>query len=79
MVGACPEPMGLSSFSYIAQRKSLVGSLIGGIDETQEMIDFCAKEKIFCDIEVIKPEQINEAYERAIKSDVRYRFCIDVK
>lgn len=79
MVGATAEPMALSNFAYIAQRKSLCGSLIGGIDETQEMIDFCAKEKIYCDVEVIKPEQINEAYTRAVASDVRYRFSIDVK
>lgn len=79
MVGASPEPLPIHSFSYIAKRKSLVGSLIGGIKETQEMLDFCGKHNIVCDVEEIKPEQINEAYERTIKSDVRYRFVIDVQ
>lgn len=78
MVGASPEPLPLHSFSYIAKRKSLVGSLIGGIKETQEMLDFCGKHNITCQSEVIKPDYINEAYERTIKSDVRYRFSIDV-
>jgi alcohol dehydrogenase (NADP+) len=77
MVGLCPEPLELSAFSYIAQRKSLVGSLIGGIKETQEMLDYCAANKIYCETEVVKPEQINEAYERAVASDVKYRFSID--
>jgi len=77
MVGLCPEPLPLQGFSYIVQRKSLVGSLIGGIKETQEMLDFCAEKKIYCETEVVKPEQINEAYERAVASDVKYRFSID--
>lgn len=78
MVGASPEPLPIHSFSYIAKRKSLVGSLIGGIKETQEMLDFCGKHNIDCQAEVIKPDYINEAYERTTKSDVRYRFSIDV-
>ena len=56
-----------------------MGSLIGGIKETQEMIDFCVKHKIYADVEVIKPDYIDEAYDRAVKGDVRYRFSIDVK
>jgi len=78
MVGAAPQPAMVGAFDYIAQRKGLVGSLIGGIKETQEMINFCSEKNISCDVEVCKPEQINEAYERVIKSDVKYRFSIDV-
>ncbi|MGY0561099.1 NAD(P)-dependent alcohol dehydrogenase [Luteimonas sp. A277] len=64
-------------FNLIAKRRSLAGSLIGGIPETQEMLDFCAKHGIVADIEMIRAEQINEAYERMLKGDVRYRFVID--
>ena len=60
------------------QRRSIIGSLIGGIKETQEMLDFCADNNIVSDVEVIKMDYINEAYERIIKSDVRYRFVIDL-
>lgn len=73
-----PEPSPLSSMPLIFQRRSLSGSLIGGIRETQEMLDFCAEKGIVCDIEVIPMSQINEAYERMLKSDVRYRFVIDM-
>lgn len=79
LVGASPSPLPVSAFGVIVRRKSLVGSLIGGIKETQEMLDFCAKHKIYSDVEVIKPDYIDEAYNRAVKGDVRYRFSIDVK
>ena len=61
------------------QRKSFAGSLIGGIRETQEMLDFCAENKVFPEIEIINADKIDEAYERMLKSDVRYRFVIDAK
>lgn len=60
------------------QRRQLVGSLIGGIKETQELLDFCAKHNITADVEVIPMHKINEAYERMLKSDVKYRFVIDM-
>jgi len=59
-------------------RRSLAGSVIGGIPETQEMLDFCGKHGIACDIELIPIQKINEAYERVLRSDVRYRFVIDM-
>lgn len=65
-------------FSMIFKRRSIAGSLIGGIKETQEMLDFCGKHNITSDIEMIKIDQINEAYERMLKSDVKYRFVIDI-
>jgi alcohol dehydrogenase (NADP+) len=71
------EPM-LNSVPMILGRKSVAGSLIGGIAETQEMLDFCGKHNITSDIEIIKMQEINEAYERMLKSDVRYRFVIDM-
>lgn len=79
LVGVPPEPAQLQAFSLIGGRKRLTGSLIGGVKETQEMLDFCARKKVFSDIELIKAEQINEAYERTIKGDVKYRFVIDTK
>lgn len=77
LVGVSPTPHQISAFSLIAGRKQLVGSLIGGIKETQEMLDFCAKKKIFADIELIPASRINEAYDRTVKGDVKYRFVID--
>jgi len=77
VVGASPSPLPLHMFSIIARRKSLVGSMIGGIKETQEMLNFCGEHNIVCDIEMIEAKAINEAYERAVNSDVRYRFVID--
>ena len=68
----------VSVFSLIMPRRNLAGSLIGGIAETQEMLDFCGKHDIVCDIELIRMQQINEAYERMLKSDVKYRFVIDM-
>jgi uncharacterized zinc-type alcohol dehydrogenase-like protein len=78
LVGAPPEPTGVESFNLILRRRQLAGSLIGGIKETQEMLDFCAEHGIVCDIEKIRIDQINEAYERMLKSDVKYRFVIDM-
>jgi uncharacterized zinc-type alcohol dehydrogenase-like protein len=77
LVGASPAPSELLASSLIMGRKRLAGSLIGGTKETQEMLDFCFRKKIYCDIELIPASQINEAYERTIKGDVRYRFVID--
>jgi uncharacterized zinc-type alcohol dehydrogenase-like protein len=77
-VGAPAEPLPVSVFSLIMRRRQLAGSLIGGIRETQEMLDFCAEHGITCDIEMIRMQQVNEAYERLLKSDVRYRFVIDM-
>jgi uncharacterized zinc-type alcohol dehydrogenase-like protein len=79
LVGAPPEPLEVSSFNLIFPRRILAGSLIGGIAETQEMLDFCADHGIVCDIEMTEIQKINEAYERVIKSDVKYRFVIDMK
>lgn len=79
LVGAAPEPSSVSAFALIFGRKKLTGSLIGGIKETQEMLDFCARKKVFADIELIPASKINEAYERTIKSQVKYRFVIDSK
>ncbi|GGZ93978.1 NAD(P)-dependent alcohol dehydrogenase [Streptomyces echinoruber] len=76
-VGAPEEPISLNLFSVIAGRKTLAGSSIGGIRETQEMLDFCAEHHIGAEIELIRAEQVNEAYERVLNSDVRYRFVID--
>ncbi|RZU67059.1 putative zinc-type alcohol dehydrogenase-like protein [Microterricola gilva] len=76
-VGAPAEPLSVNVFSLITTRRALAGSTIGGIRETQEMLDFCAEHKLGAEIEVISAEQINEAYERVLASDVRYRFVID--
>jgi alcohol dehydrogenase (NADP+) len=78
LVGAPPMPLPVSSFGLISGRHQLAGSGIGGIRETQEMLDFCAEHGITCDIELIRIQQINEAYERLLKSDVKYRFVIDM-
>jgi uncharacterized zinc-type alcohol dehydrogenase-like protein len=78
LVGASPDPLAVDAFSVIHRRRSLAGSLIGGIAETQEMLDYCAEREIVCDIEKISMNQINEAYERMLKSDVKYRFVIDM-
>ncbi|MBT2408035.1 MULTISPECIES: NAD(P)-dependent alcohol dehydrogenase [unclassified Streptomyces] len=76
-VGAPEEPVSLNLFSVILGRKTLTGSMIGGIAETQEMLDFCAAHGLGSEIELISADQINEAYERVLASDVRYRFVID--
>ncbi|WP_149185150.1 NAD(P)-dependent alcohol dehydrogenase [Streptomyces sp. TRM49041] len=76
-VGAPEEPISFNLFSLITGRRTLAGSMIGGIAETQEMLDFCAEHGLGAEIEVIRADQINEAYERVLASDVRYRFVID--
>jgi uncharacterized zinc-type alcohol dehydrogenase-like protein len=78
MVGAPEKPLPVSVFNLIRGRRSLSGSPIGGIPETQEMLDFCGEHNITADVEVIPIQQINEAYERLLKSDVKYRFSIDL-
>ena len=79
LLGGSPEPHHYpGAFSFIMKRKKLAGSLIGGIPETQEMLDFCAAHHILADIEVVAASAINEAYERMLKADVKYRFVIDL-
>ena len=77
-VGAPPTPAEILGFNLIFGRRSIGGSLIGGLPETQEMLDFCAENNIVSDVEVIDIKDINEAYERMLKGDVRYRFVIDM-
>ncbi len=79
LVGVPPEANSVTSGSLIMGRKSLTGSLIGGIKETQEMLDFCFKKKVYSDIELIDAKRINEAYDRTVKGQVKYRFVIDAK
>jgi len=78
LVGAPEHPLPVAAFSLIPFRRSFAGSMIGGIAETQEMLDFCGKHNIVSDIELINIQQINEAYERLLKGDVKYRFVIDM-
>ena len=78
LVGAPEKPLALSSFGLIFGRRSVSGSPIGGIAETQEMLDFCGTHSITSDVEVIAIQQVNEAYERLLKADVKYRFSIDM-
>jgi uncharacterized zinc-type alcohol dehydrogenase-like protein len=78
LVGAPPKPLAVSAFGLIYGRRSLSGSPIGGIAETQEMLDFCGKHDITADVEVIPIQNVNEAYERMLRSDVKYRFSIDM-
>ena len=78
LVGAPEKPLAVSAFGLIMGRRSLSGSSIGGIPETQEMLDFCGRHNITADVEVIPIQQVNEAYERLLKSDVKYRFSIDM-
>ncbi len=78
VVGVPTDPAQLNAFSLIGGNKVLAGSLIGGIPETQEMLDFCADHGVVSDVEVITPDRIEEAYDRTVKSDVRYRFVIDM-
>ena len=79
LVGAPDSPHPSPSvFPMIFKRRSLAGSLIGGLKETQEMLDFCAERSIVSDVEVIPIQKVNEAYERMLKSDVKYRFVIDM-
>ncbi|HEY2498140.1 MAG TPA: NAD(P)-dependent alcohol dehydrogenase [Candidatus Angelobacter sp.] len=78
LVGAPPQPPTVEVFNLVMKRRQLAGSLIGGILETQEMLDFCAERGITSDVEVIPIQKINEAYERMLRSDVKYRFVIDM-
>jgi uncharacterized zinc-type alcohol dehydrogenase-like protein len=78
LVGVPAKPLGVSAFGLIMRRRSLSGSNIGGIAETQEMLDFCGAHNITADVEVIPIQKVNEAYERMVKSDVKYRFSIDM-
>lgn len=78
LLGVPPEATPIPSFNLIGKRRRLVGSLIGGIEETQEMLDYCAQHNIMSDVEVIPMKDINEAYERMIRGDVHYRFVIDM-
>ncbi|SMF27361.1 NAD(P)-dependent alcohol dehydrogenase [Pseudobacteriovorax antillogorgiicola] len=77
MVGASDKPLDLNVFPMILKRRKMLGSLIGGLPETQEMLDHCGRHNITADIELIDPERINEAFDRTVKSDVKYRFVID--
>jgi uncharacterized zinc-type alcohol dehydrogenase-like protein len=78
LVGAPEKPLAVSSFGLIFNRRSLSGSPIGGLPETQEMLDFCGAHNITADVEVIPIQKVNEAYERLVKADVKYRFSIDM-
>jgi len=78
LVGAPEKPLSLNSFGLILGRRSVSGSPIGGLPETQEMLDFCGAHNVTADVEVIAIQQVNEAYERLLKSDVKYRFSIDL-
>ncbi|HVA65917.1 MAG TPA: NAD(P)-dependent alcohol dehydrogenase [Elusimicrobiota bacterium] len=79
LVGASPQPLEFGTLPLITSRRFIAGSLIGGIAETQEMLDFCAANKIRADVETISMTEVNAAYERLLKGDVRYRFSIDMK
>ena len=78
LVGAPEQPLPVAAFSVIMGRKSFSGSLIGGIAETQEMLDFCGQHNITADIEMIDIQEINDAYDRMVKGNVKYRFVIDM-
>jgi uncharacterized zinc-type alcohol dehydrogenase-like protein len=78
LVGAPAKPLSVSAFGLIMGRRSLSGSAIGGVSETQEMLDFCGTNNITAEVEVIPIQKVNEAYERLLKSDVKYRFSIDM-
>jgi uncharacterized zinc-type alcohol dehydrogenase-like protein len=78
LVGLPEKQLSIGPFYLTSARRSLAGSVIGGIRETQEMLDFCSKHDIVCDIEPIPIQKVNEAYERVVNSDVRYRFVIDI-
>jgi alcohol dehydrogenase (NADP+) len=78
LVGAPEKPLAIAAFPLLLKRRSFSGSLIGGLPETQEMLDFCGLHTITADVEMIRMDQINEAYERMLKSDVKYRFVIDI-
>ncbi|OIQ75653.1 NADP-dependent alcohol dehydrogenase C 2 [mine drainage metagenome] len=77
IIGLPGKPMMIQAFNLLDQRRSISGSMIGGVRETQEMLDFCGQHGIVSDVEVVSANQINEAYDRTVKSDVKYRFVID--
>jgi len=79
LVGLPEEPMSISSFSTVTNRRRLAGSMIGGMKETQEMLDYCAEHDIVSEIELVGVDKLAEAYERVVKADVKYRFVIDMK
>ena len=78
IVGVPPEPLSIPAHTFIMGRRSLTGSLIGGVRETQEMLDYCAEHGIVSDIEIIPIKRIEEAFARTVKADVKYRFVIDM-
>ena len=78
LVGAPEKPLPVAAFALIMGRRSLSGSPIGGLPETQEMLDFCGQHNLTADVEVIPIQKVNEAYERMVRSDVKYRFSIDM-
>lgn len=78
LVGAPQKPLPVAAFNLLFGRRNLAGSIIGGLPETQEMLDFCGQHNITADVEVIPIQKVNEAYERLVRSDVKYRFCIDM-
>jgi alcohol dehydrogenase (NADP+) len=78
LVGAPAKPLAVSALGLIKLRRSFSGSNIGGIGETQQMLDFCGAHNITADVEIIRIQKVNEAYERLLKSNVRYRFSIDM-
>lgn len=78
IVGLPPNEPVVPPFSLLNNRRSILGSMIGGLKETQEMLDYCAEHGIRSDVEVIPIQQINEAYERMLRNDVRYRFVVDL-
>ena len=78
IVGAVEPLKQVNGIPFIFRRRSMAGSLIGGLPETQEMLDFCGKHNITCDIEKIAIQDVNQAYERTVKGDVKYRFVIDM-
>ena len=79
LVGVPPKPMEVAAFSLIRNRRRLAGSMLGGLEEIQQMLDYCGEKKISSDVEVISMKDAESAYERVIKGDVRYRFVIDMK
>ncbi|MEN6578859.1 MAG: NAD(P)-dependent alcohol dehydrogenase, partial [Phycisphaerales bacterium] len=78
LVGAPTKPLAVSAFGLLFGRRNLSGSLIGGVAETQEVLDFCGEHNVTADVEIIPIQKVNEAYERLLKSDVKYRFVIDM-
>ena len=79
MVGLSCQPYPIDAFQMLSQRRRIAGSMIGGMPETQEMLDFAGKHNIVSDVEVINADYINKAYDRVVASDVKYRFVIDAK